>query len=138
MSECPQQVLRPSQKLTTLLQPEMAFDKGYCPPDCTRCSEVCPAGAIQKIDTAQKSAIGIGHAVTVPQNCLQGQGVECNACSRHCPAAAISIVSDPSTGHSRVAVNESRCLGCGACEYYCPVRPFSAIYVEGREVHTAI
>jgi len=138
VSECPQQVLRPSQKLTTLLQPEMAFDKGYCPPDCARCSEVCPAGAIQKIDTAQKSAISIGHAVTVPQNCLQGQGVECNACSRHCPAAAISIVSDPSTGHSRVAVNESRCLGCGACEYYCPVRPFSAIYVEGREVHTAI
>lgn len=138
VSECPQQVLRPSQKLSTLLQPEMAFDKGYCPPDCTRCSEVCPAGAIQKIDTAQKSAISIGHAVTVSQNCLLGQGVECNACSRHCPAAAISVVSDASTGHSRVVVNESRCLGCGACEYYCPVRPFSAIFVEGREVHTAI
>lgn len=138
VSECPQQVLRPSQKLSTLLQPEMAFDKGYCPPDCTRCSEVCPAGAIQKIDTAQKSAISIGHAVTVSQNCLLGQGVECNACSRHCPAAAIIVVSDASTGHNRVVVNESRCLGCGACEYYCPVRPFSAIFVEGREVHTAI
>ena len=138
VSECPQQVLRPSQKLTTLLQPEMAFDKGFCPPECTRCSEVCPAGAIKRIDAAQKSSISIGHAVTVRENCLLGQGVECNACSRHCPAAAISIVNDPATGHGRVAVNESRCLGCGACEFYCPVRPFSAIFVEGREVHTTV
>ena len=138
VSACPQQVLRPSKSLTTLMQPEMQFDRGFCSPDCTRCSEVCPAGAIKKIDTAQKSAISIGHAVTVPQNCLLAQGETCNACSRHCPAAAISIVSDPSTGHSRVAVNESRCIGCGACEHYCPVRPFSAIYVEGREVHTAV
>ena len=138
VSACPQQVLRPSKSLTTLMQPEMQFDRGFCSPDCTRCSEVCPAGAIKKIDTAQKSAISIGHAVTVPQNCLLAQGETCNACSRHCPTAAISLVTDSATGHSRVAVNESRCIGCGACEHYCPVRPFSAIYVEGREVHTEV
>ena len=138
VSGCPEKVLRPSKGLATLLQPEMAFDQGFCRPDCTHCSEVCPTGAIRKIDAAQKSAISIGHAVTVPQNCLLGQGVSCNACSRHCPAAAISIVSDASTGHSVVAVNEQRCIGCGACEHYCPVRPLSAIYVEGREEHTVI
>ena len=27
------------------------------------------------------------------------------------------------------------CIGCGACENLCPARPFSAIYVEGNEVH---
>ena len=138
VSNCPEQVLRPSSSMTTLMQPEMAYDKGFCRPDCTRCSEVCPAGAIIKIDEAEKSAISIGHAVTVQYNCLLQQGVECNACSRHCPAAAISIVSDMSTGHKVVTVNEQRCIGCGACEYYCPVRPFSAIYVEGREVHTRV
>ena len=136
VTECPQHVLRPSQSLSTLMQPEMGFEKGYCPVDCNRCSSVCPTGAIKPIETAQKSAISIGHAVTVAGNCLLSQGVECNACSRHCPAAAISIQSDAATGHSRIAVNETRCIGCGACEYYCPVRPFSAIYVEGREVHT--
>lgn len=138
VSNCPEQVLRPSSSMTTLMQPEMAYDKGFCRPDCTRCSEVCPAGAIIKIDEAEKSAISIGHAVTVQHNCLLQQGVECNACSRHCPAVAISIVSDMSTGHKVVTVNEQRCIGCGACEYYCPVRPFSAIYVEGREVHTRV
>ncbi len=135
VSECPSKVLRPSKGLQTLLQPEMAFDKGYCRPDCTRCSDVCPAGAIKPIDVVERTAISIGYAVTVPSNCLLAQGVECNACSRHCPTAAISLVSDTSTGHSVVAVNEQRCIGCGACEHYCPVRPFSAIYVEGREVH---
>ena len=138
VSECPSKVLRPSKGLRTLLQPEMAFDMGYCRPDCTRCSEVCPAGAIKPIDAAERSATSIGYAVTVPSNCLLAQGVECNACSRHCPTAAISLVSDASTGHSTVAVNEQRCIGCGACEHYCPVRPFSAIYVEGREEHVKI
>ena len=36
------------------------------------------------------------------------------------------------------AINESRCIGCGACEYVCPARPFSAIMVEGHEVHKKI
>lgn len=138
VSACPELVLRPSGKLGTLMQPEMQFDRGFCRPDCTRCSEVCPTGAIRKIDTAQKSAISIGHAIAVTRNCLLAQGESCNACSRHCPAAAIGIVSDPSTGHSRVTVDENRCIGCGACEHYCPVRPFSAIYVEGRQVHTEV
>jgi ferredoxin-type protein NapF len=138
VSECPQNVLRPSKELTTMLQPEMVFDKGFCLPECTKCSHVCPTGAIKPITPEEKSAISVGHAVTVAKNCLLAQGVECNACSRHCPAAAISIVSDASTGHSPVAVNESRCIGCGACEYFCPVRPFSDIYVEGREVHTTV
>lgn len=135
VAECPENVLRPSSKLTTMMQPEMQFDKGYCRPDCTRCSDVCPAGAIKLIDEAQKSAICVGHAVTVSHNCLLANGENCNACSRHCPAAAISIVEDSSTGRSVVTVNESLCIGCGACEHYCPVRPFSAIYVEGYEVH---
>ena len=132
VSQCPHHVLRPSTSLTTLMQPEMAYDQGFCHPGCTRCSQVCPTGAIRPIDPPQKSAISIGHAVTVPDNCMLSQGVACNACSRHCPTAAITVAN------ARVAVNENLCIGCGACEYYCPVRPLSAIYVEGREVHTAL
>ena len=32
-------------------------------------------------------------------------------------------------------VNESKCIGCGACEFVCPSRPLSAIKVNGREIH---
>ena len=36
------------------------------------------------------------------------------------------------------SVNETLCIGCGACEHLCPVRPVSAIQVEGHEVHKHI
>ena len=136
VSECPHRVLRPSTGLTTLMQPELGFEHGFCAPDCTRCSQVCPTGAIRPIDPEAKSAISIGHAVTLPGNCLLAQGVNCNACSRHCPTGAIQVM--PGDTHPVVSVNEAVCIGCGACEYYCPARPVGAIYVEGREVHTSL
>ena len=137
VSECPNRILRPSMGLTTLMQPELSFEHGFCPPDCTRCSQVCPTGAIKPIDPEAKSAISIGHAVTIPANCLLAQGVNCNACSRHCPTGAIQVMPGEA-GSPVVTVNEAVCIGCGACEYYCPARPVGAIYVEGREVHTKV
>lgn len=38
----------------------------------------------------------------------------------------------------RITIDEEKCIGCGACENLCPARPFSAIYVEGHEVHRTI
>ena len=127
VSQCPEKVLRPSTKLATLMQPEMNYTDGYCRMACTRCSEVCPAGAILPIGKEEKTSISIGVAVVLKENCIS-----CGTCARHCPSAAISMVD----GYP--AVNEARCLGCGACEYYCPARPMTAIYVEGREIHTEI
>ena len=37
--------------------------------------------------------------------------------------------------HPVVGFYARLCIGCGACEYVCPARPFSAIYVEGHENH---
>ena len=127
VSQCPEKVLRPSAKLESLMQPELNYTDGYCRMACTRCSEVCPAGAIQPISKEEKTAISIGCAVVLKDNCIG-----CGTCARHCPSAAISMVD------GKPAVNEARCLGCGACEYYCPARPMTAIYVEGREIHTEI
>lgn len=142
VSVCPNSVLRPSTRLETLMQPEASYERGYCRPECTKCSEVCPAGAILKITEADKSAIQIGHAVWVKENCLPlTDGVDCGNCARHCPAGAIQMVpSDPDMDDSpRIpVVNTERCIGCGACENLCPARPFSAIYVEGHERHRVI
>lgn len=137
VSQCPEKVLRPSAELSSFMQPFMAFDKGYCRMACTRCSEVCPTGAIQPISKEQKTAISIGHAVTLHDNCISAQGVNCGSCARHCPAAAISMVTT-ADGKTLPTVNESKCTGCGACEYYCPARPMTAIYVEGRDRHVEI
>ena len=142
ISECPNQVLRPSSDLMHLMQPTMLYEHGYCRPECTRCSEVCPAGAIQKIDKPEKTSIQIGHAVWIKKNCVVlTDEVECGNCARHCPSGAIEMVQlDPNDDESPMvpAINEAACIGCGACEYVCPSRPFSAIYVEGHEVHRKI
>ena len=142
VAQCPNQVLRPSTGLLTLMQPTMSFEHGYCRPECTRCSEVCPAGAIRPIQKDEKSSIQIGHAVWVKKNCIPvTDGIDCGNCARHCPTGAIQMVPldpDNELGAYVPAVNESRCIGCGACENLCPARPFSAIYVEGHEVHREV
>jgi len=142
VSECPNHVLRPSGDLMHLMLPEMSYEHGYCRPECTRCSEVCPAGAIKVVDKPEKSSVQIGHAVWIKKNCVVlTDEVECGNCARHCPSGAIEMVPlDPDNEESPMipAINEAACIGCGACEYVCPSRPFSAIYVEGHEVHKKI
>lgn len=142
VSVCPNGVLRPSTKLDSLMQPESSYERGYCRPECTKCADVCPTGAIAPITTADKSAIQIGHAVWVKDNCVPlTDGVECGNCARHCPAGAITMVPSDSGNDASPKipiVNIERCIGCGACENLCPARPFSAIYVEGHEVHRTI
>ena len=142
VSVCPNQVLRPSGNLETFMQPESTYERGYCRPECTKCSEVCPTGAIKPITVADKSAIQIGHAVWVKENCIPlTDGVACGNCARHCPTGAIQMVATDSNDRRSPkipVVNTERCIGCGACEHLCPARPFSAIYVEGHESHRII
>ena len=142
VSECPNQVLRPSGSLLNMMMPVMSYERGYCRPECNRCSEVCPAGAIQPIAREVKASTQIGHAVWIKKNCIPlTDGVSCGNCARHCPTGAIEMVlADPDDEQSPEipVVNEARCIGCGACENLCPARPFSAIYVEGHEVHKEI
>ena len=138
ITNCPNNVLRPSARLATLMQPEMHFDQGFCRIDCNRCTQLCPADAIRPVDSiADKSAIQIGHAVVIPDNCVVNRdGVSCGNCARHCPTGAITMVASEANPKRKVpAVNPEQCIGCGACEYHCPARPVSAIYVEGHEVH---
>lgn len=142
VSACPNDVLRPSGDILTLMQPEMSFERGYCRPECTRCSDVCPSGAISPITVEEKSSTRIGHAVWIKKNCIPlVDGVECGNCARHCPSGAIMMVASVSGDPESVkipVVNTERCIGCGTCENLCPARPFSAIYVEGHPVHSTM
>ncbi len=142
VSVCPNGVLRPSSSLESFMQPEMSYEKGYCRPECTKCSEVCPAGAINLISREDKSSTQIGHAVWIKKNCVVlTKDVNCGNCARHCPTGAIRMVPiDRTNPDSRLipSVDKDRCIGCGACENLCPARPFSAIYVEGHVAHRTI
>ncbi len=134
VTACPNHILRPHNGLNRL-QPSLSFEIGYCRPECVRCTEVCPSGAIQTTSKADKSAIQIGYAVWVRDACIVvTDGVDCGNCARHCPTEAIEMVSTLSSdlsGRKIPTIDPERCIGCGRCEYLCPARPTSAIYVEG-------
>lgn len=140
ISQCPNRVLRPSDNLENLMEPYMSFEAGYCRPECTVCSQVCPAGAILPITPEEKTQIHIGFAAVDYELCVVNtDGVSCGNCSRHCPAGAIHMVAkEPDNPDSLLipSVDKEACIGCGACENLCPARPYSAIRVDGREVHT--
>ena len=142
VSVCPNHVLRPSGNLENFMHPVASYERGYCRPECTKCSDVCPTGAIQKIDLAEKSAIQIGRAQWLKENCIPlTDSVSCGNCARHCPAGAIQMIASVASDEESLkipAIDTEKCIGCGACEHLCPSRPFSAIYVEGNERHRLV
>jgi ferredoxin len=142
VAACPNGILRPSHKLSTLMQPEITFERGFCRPECVECSLVCPPGAIKPVTTAEKSALSIGWAVWIESNCVvNADQLPCDSCQRHCPTGAITLVerrADPDDKLRIPVVDKGLCIGCGACEHFCPARPLSAIYVEGNQIHHSI
>ena len=141
------------------MQPEVSFERGYCRPECNRCSQVCPTSAIQPVTVEQRTAIQVGHAVWTRELCIPVRDEKpCGLCARKCPAQAIQMVPLQAGVHQDgwrwrdadnqeiprekvlliPVVNEEKCIGCGACENLCPSNPLSAIHVEGHEVHREI
>lgn len=134
VSNCPNDVL----KTGNMLQPYMSYADGYCRPECNVCGTLCPAGAITPLVEFEKLSISWGTAHVSHEECLQSQGVKCLNCIRHCPVGAIRTVTvtrEDGTTLLLPVVNEELCIGCGACENLCPVRPVSAVRVNGRSRH---
>lgn len=135
VSACKNGVLHPSVDLEHFLQPFMSYEKGFCRPECTACSQVCPAGAIKPISPEQKQIIRIGIARVDTELCIAAKRGGCGSCARHCPTGAIRMVRKDGTRQQIPTISEERCIGCGACENRCPIRPISAITVNGISIH---
>jgi ferredoxin len=138
VSACPNGVIRPSllqYGLEGFLQPFMDASSGYCNFDCTVCGEVCPTGAILPLTKEEKQVTQIGVVKFIKEICVvYTDETLCGACSEHCPTKAVKMV--PYKDNLNIPeVEPDICVGCGACEHACPVRPQRAIYVEGLTVH---
>lgn len=127
VAKCIGQVLQPAGEVGIV---HLTFDKGMCEYYCTTCGEVCPTGAITPLDLAIKQRTRLGLAVIEPSICVAFSTENaCGACAEHCPTGALRMKPD-AEGHLVPMLTTELCIGCGSCEYPCPVRPIKAIRVH--------
>jgi len=139
VSKCPSKVLKPAfleYGLGGMMQPVMSFERGFCNYNCTRCSNICPTGALRPLTKDDKHHTQVGHAIFNKDICVvYVKGHNCGACAEHCPTQAVSMHPiEGKPGLTGPVVDTSMCVGCGGCEFICPTRPYRAIFVEGDEV----
>lgn len=139
VSACPTSVLQPAvldYGWTGFAKPHLDFNRAFCNFDCRRCGEVCPTGAISLLELADKRLTSVGVAKFERTRCIvETDGTDCAACSEHCPTKAVDTI--PFRDNLRLPqVKEELCIGCGACEFACPVRPVRAITIATRTEHT--
>ena len=133
VANCPGGCLKPSLKFRNFGQPVMNFQKGHCILTCTKCTEVCPEGALRVLQDTQRPGVHMGYAVWKRDLCVRTMsGDTCTACVRKCPVRAIHLVQ------GFPVVDRDTCIGCGACEHVCPSRPLPAIYVKGYEMQKIV
>jgi polyferredoxin len=158
MKVCPNNALHPAffeAGMEGLWTPILIPRIGYCEFSCVLCGQVCPTGAIQKIDEKQKMGVGqkpisIGTAMYDQGRCLPwSMATPCIVCEEFCPTSPKAIwaeeVEVPKRDDKytqkgehaamlmvkvqRPHVDPSLCIGCGACEKVCPIVDKPAVYV---------
>lgn len=123
ISSCVTGVLQPTlfeYSALHFLKPHMDYRHAFCNYTCHRCSEVCPTGAIPHMPLSQKKVTRVGVAQFTQANCIVNlKHTNCAACSEHCPTKAVHMVPFVD-GLSIPEVDQTLCIGCGACQYACP------------------
>jgi len=134
---CPTQGLQPmlfEGGWQNFMTPQLVPRLGYCSFPCNACGQVCPSGAIPRLNVEDKQSQIIGLARVDKDRCLPwAYDTPCIVCEEACPlpekAILLEDVQENGGVLQRPYVVKERCIGCGICEYQCPMGGESAIRV---------
>jgi len=143
MKVCPTSGLQPS-----LLEggwegwwtPVLVSRLGYCDYGCNKCGQVCPSGAIPPLSLETKREMVIGHAYIDRSRCIPWvDNRNCIVCEEMCPVPQKAVKLEEveiedEWGEPMILlrpwVRHDLCIGCGICEYQCPLGGQAAIQVQ--------
>jgi len=124
--------------------PILASRLGYCDYSCNACGQVCPVQAIPPLDLAKKRERVIGLAYINENRCIPWSDRRpCLVCEEMCPLPKKAIQLEEAEvwgpDGQRVTLQlphvlRDVCIGCGICEYKCPVSGEAAIRVYMPQV----
>jgi len=110
-----------------------------------RCGEACPTGALRRIVNDKQVLANVPEDFKTPPAelnrdlCLAWQYDSCGECYYNCPLKDKAMLDRPpdyniaGTG-IRPHVDPKHCIGCGMCNFVCPVRKHIAESVMQRDV----
>jgi polyferredoxin len=139
---CPTHGLQPALtegSLAGLWTPILIPRLGYCDYSCNTCGQICPVQAIPPLSLNDKRTQVIGKAYIDQNRCIAwSDHLDCIVCQEMCPLPEKAITLQ--VGHWELAdgemidiqlpqVNRQACIGCGICEYKCPVSGEAAIRI---------
>jgi len=139
---CPTSAIQPAVAeagLEGLWTPVLVPRLGYCDYSCNACGQVCPLQAIPSLSLEEKRQQVIGQAYIDQNRCIVwADHRDCIVCEEMCPVPDKAIKLEQVEVRNgdgvlvtvqRPHVVRERCIGCGICEYKCPVGGEAAIRV---------
>ena len=143
MRACPTAALQPALTeagIDGFWTPVLIPRLGYCDYGCNACGQSCPVEAIPPLPLASKQEQVLGRVEIDQDRCLPWiEEQECIVCEEVCPlpekAIELELVEAVlPTGEVRIlqrpVVIHDLCIGCGMCEYKCPLDGAAAIRVH--------
>jgi polyferredoxin len=139
---CPTSAIQPAVMeagLEGLWTPVLVPRLGYCDYSCNACGQGCPVQAIPPLSLEDKRQQVIGQAYIDQNRCIPWADYrDCIVCEEMCPVPDKAIKLERVEVRNgdgvlvtvqRPRVVRERCIGCGICEYKCPVSGEAAIRV---------
>jgi ferredoxin len=139
---CPTSALQPAvfeAGLQGFASPVLVPRLGYCDYACNACGQVCPVQAIPALSLDEKRLQVIGKAYIDENRCIPWADRQpCIVCEEMCPLPQKAIQLETKTlwapDGAQVDLQlphvvRELCIGCGICEYKCPVSGQAAIRI---------